>query len=38
MDTARKGLAGIFAALFIATAVLSMLLFNLERKAFLAET
>jgi len=38
MDTARKGLAGVFAALFIATAVLSMLLFNLERKAFLAET
>ena len=38
METFRKGLAGLCAALFIVAAILSMLLFNLERRAFLAET
>ncbi len=38
MDMIRKGLAGFFAALFVLTALLALLLFNLERNAFSAET
>jgi hypothetical protein len=37
-DTFRKGLAGIFAALFILSGIVSLLLYNLEQKAFTAET
>ncbi|MBI5954499.1 MAG: hypothetical protein HY865_22820 [Chloroflexi bacterium] len=38
MDNLRKGLAGIFAVLFVLTAILALILFNLESKAFAAET
>lgn len=38
MDIIRKGLAGLTAGLFILAAILSMMGFNLEHKAFLAET
>jgi hypothetical protein len=38
MDMIRKGLAGFFAALFVLTALLALLFFNLERNAFSAET
>lgn len=34
MNTIRKGLAGICAVLFVLTALVALLLFNLERKAF----
>jgi hypothetical protein len=38
MDTFRKGLAGVCAALFILSAIASLLLYNLEQKAFSIET
>lgn len=38
MSILRKGLAGIFAVLFVFSAVLALLLFNLESKAFSAGT
>jgi hypothetical protein len=38
MDTIRKGLAGLFAVLFVLTAILALILFNLESKAFSAGT
>lgn len=38
MDSARKGLAGLLALLVILTALPAQVLFNLERKAFTAET
>ena len=38
MDMIRKGLAGIFAVLFVLTALAALLLFNLERKAFSPQT
>ena len=38
MDTIRKGLAGVFAVLFVLTALIALLLFNLERKAFAPQT
>lgn len=38
MEGVRKGLAFIFAILFVISALLALFLFNLERKAFNAET
>lgn len=38
MNMLRKGLAGLFAVLFVFTAVIALFLFNLEDKAFKAET
>ena len=38
MDTIRKVLAGIFALLFVLTALAALILFNLERKAFAPQT
>ena len=38
MDTLRKTTAAFFAILFIVTAVLALLLFNFDRKAFTAQT
>jgi hypothetical protein len=38
MDTIQKGLAGIFAVLFVLTALAALMLFNLERHAFAALT
>lgn len=38
MDAFKKIMAGIFATLFVITAILALILFNFDRKAFTAET